>query len=91
MPHTAQEPVTVSFAAAALIVFFALAYGGWVMNIQPARADRALSDADDLRQHIGEVEPNEALGAATETYRRALDFPAYGRGTVQKSLAAYAP
>ena len=89
-PNTAREPFTVSFAAAALIVFFALAYAGWVVNIIPARADRALSDADDLRQRIEKMEQNEALIAATETYRRALDLSTYGKGNVQKSLAAYA-
>ena len=91
-PHalnTEHEPLTFSSAAAMLIVFFALAYAGWVMNIQPARADRVLSDTDDLRQHIGEVDQNDALAVAAETYRRALDFSAYGKGTIQKSLAAY--
>lgn len=90
VPHVAREPISFSFAAAALAVFFAFAYAGWAVNIQPARADRALSDADDLRQHIGEMAPYDALVAATDTYERALGISAYGKGTVQESLAEYA-
>lgn len=90
VPNAAQGSFTFSFAAVALIVFFALAYVGWAVNIHPARADRALSDADDLRQRIGEMDQSDVLGAATAAYRRALDLSTYGKGTVQKSLAAYA-
>ncbi|MCR4322551.1 MAG: O-antigen ligase family protein [Candidatus Azambacteria bacterium] len=90
VPQATQEPLTVSFAVTALTVFLALAYVGWAVNIRPALADRALSDADDLRQRIGEVEPHGVLVAATDIYERALGISTYGKGTVQKSLAVYA-
>jgi O-antigen ligase len=90
VPNTVKEPLTASFAMTVFVVFCAFAYAGWVVNINPARADRALSDADDLRQQIGETAPYDALIEATDVYERALGISAYGKGTTQKSLATYA-
>lgn len=90
VPHDAQEPFTFSFTAIACVVFVACAYGAWMMNITPARADRALSDADDLHQHIVTTDPRDATLSGMNAYRHALEFSTYGRDTAQKLFAAYA-
>ncbi len=77
-------------ACAVLVVAAAMAYAAWVVNVKPALADMAFSDAHAEFQELGAREPQETIESAIGHYQKALGFDTYGRSTIRASLGRFA-
>lgn len=64
-------------------------YCAWTVNIKPALANRAFSDAHAAGERLSLGDPKEVIGAAVRHYQKAISYDTYGRETVRADLARF--
>lgn len=77
-------------AATIALVCAAGAYCAWTINIKPALANKAFSDAHAVYQRLDTSDPKEAIDSAVFYYQKAIRYDTYGRETMRADLARFA-